>query len=81
MEHKEKCEMGLEEHKWVKQPDKTFVCKMCGLWIKNKQTTIQISINTKKKLMNCDQYMTKEYPTHEDRVLWLMERVSAYFKL
>ena len=49
--------------------------------MQNKQTTIQISIKTKKKLMNCDQYMTKEKPTHEDRVIWLMDNLSIKFNL
>jgi len=49
--------------------------------MKNKQTTIKISVKTREKLMNCDQYMAKEHPTHEDRVLWLINKLSAYFEL
>lgn len=81
MEIKEKCEEGLEDHKWSKQPDNSFVCAKCGLWVKNLSTTIQISFRTKKRLMKCDKYISKEYPTHEDRVLWLMANLSPEFKL
>jgi len=79
-EFKEKCEEGLEDHKWAKQPDKSFVCAKCGAWIKTKQTTIQISIMTKKRLIEFDEFISKEYPTHEDRVIWLMNNLLPEFK-
>lgn len=77
---KEKCETDIEDHKWVKQPDKTFVCKNCGLWVKKLSTTIQISIKTKKRLIEFDEFISKEYPTHEDRVIWLMNNLLPEFK-
>ena len=49
--------------------------------MENKQTTIQISVKTRKRLMKVDIYLSKEKPTHEDRVIWLMNNLSPVFKL
>ena len=42
-------------------------------------TTIKISVETKKRLMKVDIYLSKKYPTHEDRVIWLMN--NSMFKI
>ncbi len=34
----ENCEKKNGIHRWVKQPDYSYVCGDCGDWIKNKQT-------------------------------------------
>lgn len=44
-------------------------------------TTIQISIKTKERLMKVDKYISKEIPTHEDRVIWLMDNLESIFKI
>lgn len=44
-------------------------------------TTIQISIKTRKRLMKVDMYLSKENPTHEDRVIWLMDNLESMFKI
>ena len=43
------------------------------------KTSIQISIKTRERLMTFDKYMTKENPTHEDRIIWLMDNHLGYF--
>ena len=42
-------------------------------------TTIQISVKTKERLMKVDIYLSKENPTHEDRVIWLMDNLDSVF--
>ncbi len=49
--------------------------------MENKQTTIKISVKTKKRLMKVDKNLSKKYPTHEDRVIWLMNNLSPELKL
>ncbi len=48
--------------------------------MENKQTTIKISVETRKRLMKVDQYISKKYPTHEDRVIWLLDNVDYFRK-
>ncbi len=44
--------------------------------MENKQTTIKISVKTKNRLMKVDTNLSKKYPTHEDRVIWLLNKLN-----